>query len=57
MGGEEKREPIDFPKNVEDELNCDVWGLVDFGLGPVFVRCTRMGFHIEHMCKVLLTHE
>lgn len=39
---------------VEDVgLNCDKWAEVDFGLGPVQVRCTRMDEHEEHGCVVV----
>lgn len=36
------------------ELNCPVMGTVDFGLGPVEVRCTRTEEHVEHLCIVEL---
>lgn len=35
--------------------NCDVWEEVDFGEGPVRVRCTRVGDHNTHSCLVLLS--
>lgn len=39
------------------EVNCNVWGQVDFGQGLVSVRCTRVGLHAEHVCSVVITHE
>jgi hypothetical protein len=50
MGGKEEVQ-------AEDELNCDIWGQVDFGLGPVSIPCTRMGFHVEHVCSVIISPE
>lgn len=44
-------------KEVDEDINCNVWGQVDFGLGPVSVRCTRVGMHVEHICSVVITHE
>lgn len=34
--------------------NCDIWGSVDFGRGPVDVRCTREGPHSRHVCSVII---
>lgn len=34
--------------------NCDYTKMVDFGKGPVEVRCTRTGAHENHVCQVLL---
>lgn len=36
------------------ELNCEVWADVDFGHGPVEIRCTKVGEHQHHICNVLL---
>lgn len=35
-------------------INCNVWGLVDFGEGKVRIRCTRTWEHDEHFCNVAL---
>lgn len=32
--------------------NCPVEGVVDFGRGPVIVRCTKQGSHTQHICLV-----
>ena len=32
--------------------NCDFWADVDFGRGPVEIRCTIKGPHSRHMCVV-----
>jgi hypothetical protein len=32
--------------------NCDQYAVVDFGHGPVEVRCTVIGEHTEHRCDV-----
>lgn len=37
-----------------DGFNCDYVGTVDFGDGPVQVRCTEVGPHDEHKCEVRL---
>lgn len=37
-----------------DEETCGVWGVVDFGKGPVDVACTRTGPHDDHICSVVL---
>lgn len=34
--------------------NCDIWDTVDFGRGPVEVRCTKTGEHDNHKCEVYL---
>lgn len=36
------------------ELNCNIWADVDFGRGPVEVRCTRTDKHERHICTVTL---
>lgn len=36
-----------------EDLNCDEWAIVDFGHGPVDVRCTMTGEHDEHACQVI----
>jgi len=41
----------------EDPLNCDKWGEVDFGLGPVLIRCTQSGEHDEHGCTVIFEED
>lgn len=33
-------------------MNCDIWMTVDFGRGPVDVRCTETGEHNTHRCLV-----
>lgn len=38
---------------MEDE-NCDQWVEVDFGHGPVEVRCTRKGDHKNHETYVVM---
>ena len=40
-----------------DELNCDVWAVVDFGHGPTEVACTMTGEHEEHACQVLFVED
>lgn len=43
------------PKNIVG--NCDVWGVVDFGEGPVRVRCTMTDVttdHKDHVCVVVI---
>jgi hypothetical protein len=42
----------DYGSVDDDESNCDVWMRVDFGHGPVEVRCTQTGEHEEHACAV-----
>lgn len=42
------------PNEIPPEENCDVWGVVDFGQGPVNVRCTQTGQHRRHRCEVRL---
>jgi hypothetical protein len=39
---------------VGNPINCDYVGTVDFGDGPVQVRCTETGPHDEHKVEVLL---
>lgn len=39
---------------MDDSYNCHVWGEVDFGEGPVKVRCTRVGEHDGHVCWVAI---
>lgn len=34
-------------------MNCDEWFEVDFGRGPVTVRCTQVGPHVDHKCLVI----
>lgn len=48
--------PKDELASIIDQ-NCEVWGEVDFGAGPVAVRCTGVGEHDEHMCVVELSEE
>ena len=41
-----------------DEVgNCEIYGSVDFGEGPVRVRCTQRGSHIQHRCEVFINAE
>lgn len=35
-------------------LDCDIWSVVDFGKGPVEVRCTEVGEHDQHRCEVFI---
>lgn len=37
--------------------NCDIWADVDFGHGPVEVRCTQTGPHEDHSCNVVFLEE
>lgn len=37
--------------------NCDIWADVDFGHGPVEVRCTQLGEHENHKCEVAIYPE
>lgn len=37
--------------------NCQVWAEVDFGRGPVVVRCTQTDEHEEHACVVIMNEE
>lgn len=37
------------------EADCDIWGDVDFGHGPVEVRCTQQGPHANHRCEVFIS--
>jgi hypothetical protein len=34
--------------------NCNSWAVVDFGQGPVTIRCTQTGEHTDCMCVVLM---
>lgn len=36
-------------------LRCEVYGIVDFGEGPVRIRCTRDFDHTEHRCEIIMT--
>lgn len=38
-------------------LDCDVYFTVDFGKGPVEVRCTKKGAHTLHMSTVTMIPE
>ncbi len=33
---------------------CDIYATVNFGRGPVEVRCTQTGEHEEHRCNVYI---
>lgn len=46
-----------LPVGDQREPNCDVWAEVDFGRGPVDVRCTDTGDHDAHVCIVVMTDE
>ena len=37
--------------------NCEIWAIVDFGIGPVKVRCTETGEHNQHKCVINITPE
>ncbi len=32
--------------------NCNVWATVDFGRGPVEIRCTETDMHTWHNCAI-----
>lgn len=34
------------------QYDCDVVGEIDFGEGPVRIRCTQIGSHETHICNV-----
>lgn len=38
----------------EDSSNCNTVGTVDFGEGPVKLRCTQTGNHKQCKCEVFL---
>lgn len=42
----------DYGSVDDEESNCNVWMRIDFGHGPVEVRCTQIGEHEEHGCAV-----
>lgn len=44
-----------MPPTPEDN-NCDYRASVDFGDGPVVVRCTEVGKHLDHKVEVILGH-
>lgn len=35
-------------------VNCHIWTVVDFGNGPVEIRCTEVGEHDQHRCEVFI---
>lgn len=37
-----------------NEENCDYIGVVNFGEGPVRVKCTEQGPHDQHKVEVIL---
>lgn len=40
------------------DCNCPRYGIVDFGKGPVEIRCTEtVPKHRVHKCEVLITEE
>ena len=43
-----------MPRRPINDLSCDVWMTVDYGEGPVRVRCTKKGPHEDHESKVIL---
>lgn len=43
----------DYGSVDDEETNCNVWMRVDFGHGPVEVRCTQVDEHEEHACSVM----
>ena len=47
----------EFEAVPDSETNCDVWLRVDFGHGPVEVRCTQTGEHTTHGCSVMFSKE
>jgi hypothetical protein len=40
-----------------DDANCDTWMRVNFGHGPVEVRCTLTGEHEQHLCAITFGKE
>jgi len=44
--------PYEFEATEPEDLNCDLWAEVDFGRGPVEVRCTLTSEHDKHVCIV-----
>jgi hypothetical protein len=39
---------------VPDNQACDIYADVDFGHGPVEIRCTVRGAHTVHICNVVM---
>lgn len=39
---------------MSQNLDCDTWTVIDFGNGPVEVRCTQMGPHEQCICQVFI---
>lgn len=39
---------------MDDDPNCDIFAEVDFGHGPVEIRCTQTGKHQQHRCEVMI---
>ena len=46
-----------MPQSIKPDVNCDIWADVDFGHGPVEIRCTRTGDHETHSCYVMIKSE
>lgn len=39
------------------DANCPRYGIVDFGKGPVEIRCTKTVPHQIHKCEVVMTDD
>lgn len=46
-----------FMEKPVDDPNCPLFAKVDFGHGPVEIRCTEIGKHDRHWCEVALTED
>lgn len=45
-------------ESIEDrDDNCDVWVRIDFGHGPVELRCTQTGEHKNHGCSIMFQED
>lgn len=43
-----------FMEKPEANDNCEFFAKVDFGHGPVEIRCTETGVHSDHWCEVAM---
>lgn len=41
--------------NENDEGKCNIYAYVNFGRGPVEIRCTKIGEHQIHRCEVTIS--
>lgn len=39
---------------MDGDANCDTFAEVDFGHGPVQIRCTQVGKHAQCRCEVMI---